>query len=357
MAVPDGFIVERKNPAKVVAPKFVSAFSSTRLATSTRPSILHDTVPRISGVDRSKRATGPLAQKPSTLRVRKPPPPPEPPAASSSTRSGNPLSALRPVFVLPQRPAPAQKAVPLLDRVPPPLHATARPMKTIFTTSLARATDFRSAAGAAELLSIFLKEHGHGFVDPTERELQRGLEQSPEKMSKRKRGTRFAGGGLADRARTRFHQSKTALALWQSGIELKMRKGQATSPDMRLRVAEVVYAATSDDHQRPGHAPCLGLVRCRAVPERKDADGEVVVLLNFDGTDSAAPPFNKPGDLVGGGELHIWRPWQTVTLPSSELGDPLHNTPSDSAFVPPRTSSENTTVLFCTRFWIRRSRS
>lgn len=193
MAVPDGFIVERKNPAKVVAPKFVSAFSSTRLATSTRPSILHDTVPRISGVDRSKRATGPLAQKPSTLRVRKPPPPPEPPAASSSTRSGNPLSALRPVFVLPQRPAPAQKAVPLLDRVPPPLHATARPMKTIFTTSLARATDFRSAAGAAELLSIFLKEHGHGFVDPTERELQRGLEQSPEKMSKRKRGTRFAG--------------------------------------------------------------------------------------------------------------------------------------------------------------------
>lgn len=136
-----------------------------------------------------------------------------------------------------------------------------------------------------------------------------------------------------------------------------MRKGQATSPDMRLRVAEVVYAATSDDHQRPGHAPCLGLVRCRAVPERKDANGEVVVLLNFDGTESAAPPFNKPGDLVSGGELHIWRPWQTMTLPSSELGDPLHNTPPDSAFVAPRTSSENTSVLFCTRFWIRRSRS
>lgn len=37
-----------------------------------------------------------------------------------------------------------------------------------------------------ERLSIFLMQHGHGFVDPTEKELKRGVEQSPEKRAKNK---------------------------------------------------------------------------------------------------------------------------------------------------------------------------
>lgn len=53
-------------------------------------------------------------------------------------------------------------------------------------TRIARATDIRTEQGTAEILAIFLRHHGTGYVDPVEREMTRGLEQSPEKRNKAK---------------------------------------------------------------------------------------------------------------------------------------------------------------------------
>ena len=60
------------------------------------------------------------------------------------------------------------------------------------TTNVALATDIRSESGQAEVLSLYLQQHGHGFVDPTEREMRRGLETSPEKLSKYTKNAKFA---------------------------------------------------------------------------------------------------------------------------------------------------------------------
>lgn len=59
-------------------------------------------------------------------------------------------------------------------------------MTSIMQTRIARATDIRTEAGTAEILAIFLRHHGTGYVDPVEREMKRGLEQSPEKRNKKK---------------------------------------------------------------------------------------------------------------------------------------------------------------------------
>jgi hypothetical protein len=43
------------------------------------------------------------------------------------------------------------------------------------------ATDPTKDGAGAELLSLFLQQHGHSFVSPLEREMQRGIGLSPRK--------------------------------------------------------------------------------------------------------------------------------------------------------------------------------
>ena len=72
---------------------------------------------------------------------------------------------------------------PALPGPPKPGPAT---MKTISTTRLAQATDPFSDKGALGLLSIFTKAENKERMDPVEKELKRGLFQSPEKTAKTK---------------------------------------------------------------------------------------------------------------------------------------------------------------------------
>lgn len=75
---------------------------------------------------------------------------------------------------------------------PPPQPTGGRPildptkMKTILTTRVAVAMDPRTESGTDELLGIYLEQNTGTHVPPAERELQRGLKQSPEKASKSK---------------------------------------------------------------------------------------------------------------------------------------------------------------------------
>lgn len=90
-----------------------------------------------------------------------------PPILQSSTRS----ASLKPLPMAPPRPS--------TDRAPPPLSPSK--LKTISTTHVARATDPRTENGSVELLSIFLRQRGTEFLSADEKELRRGLEQTPEK--------------------------------------------------------------------------------------------------------------------------------------------------------------------------------
>lgn len=149
------------------------------------------------------------------LKVLKPPVFLPPAAAAPQTSKVEPshktasasLSSLQPTLKLP--PAPSEKprsilkpppvpippsakpSVPLKPLVPPP-HPSHRPtspnkpMKTILTTSVAQATDPTKEGAGAELLSLFLQQHGHNFTSSTDRELQRGVMVSPDKRSRGK---------------------------------------------------------------------------------------------------------------------------------------------------------------------------
>jgi hypothetical protein len=247
---PDGFQkpkpTSRYKPPESIT-KFVSAFNDSpvkptalprsppknSLATNDRPRnpFVDFDVPREPEAGPSKPSVLTRQLKPSSathppraaktdralppLKVLKPPvflpPAPAAPQTSkvepSNKTAGASLSSLQPTLKLP--PAPSEKprsilkpppvpippstkpSVPLKPLAPPP-HPTHRPtspkkpMKTILTTNVAQATDPTKEGAGAELLSLFLQQHGHNFTSLTDRELQRGVMVSPDKRSRGK---------------------------------------------------------------------------------------------------------------------------------------------------------------------------
>ena len=77
----------------------------------------------------------------------------------------------------PPPPPPPRKGPSLLD---------ASKLKTISTTRVALATDPRTESGTSEILALQLGQAVSSYVPPAQRELNRGLGQSPEKASKAK---------------------------------------------------------------------------------------------------------------------------------------------------------------------------
>ena len=61
------------------------------------------------------------------------------------------------------------------------IYSTTKPLKPISATRIALATDIRSEGGAAEVLGLFVQQHGTGYVSIDDRELARGLDFSPHK--------------------------------------------------------------------------------------------------------------------------------------------------------------------------------
>ncbi|TFK77581.1 hypothetical protein K466DRAFT_608003, partial [Polyporus arcularius HHB13444] len=77
----------------------------------------------------------------------------------------------------PPPPPPLRKGPPLPD---------VSKLKTILTTRVAVAMDPRTESGTDELMALYLEQNAPTYVPPAERELNRGLGQSPEKASKAK---------------------------------------------------------------------------------------------------------------------------------------------------------------------------
>lgn len=220
---PDGFDkppVKSKSSGKVNVPEFVSAFGET---SSTADSSMSK-IPRIPTKSvnpprpRALReftsiASSTTSSKPSKLRVVKPLIPIVPTTAGETSASGareiSVLAQHHPVTTVPQEkhpgsvknrlkfkvhtvpPQPKSKAsVPISLMALPAIADQSRQkdseMKTLSTTRVALATDPLSENGAVGLLSMLLQQHEHDLTDPADREMQRGLLQSPEKASKAK---------------------------------------------------------------------------------------------------------------------------------------------------------------------------
>ncbi|KAI0717728.1 hypothetical protein C8T65DRAFT_640580 [Cerioporus squamosus] len=238
---------------------------------------------------------------PQNLHVMKPPPPPPPP----------------------------RKGLPLPE---------ASKLKTISTTRVAVTMDPRTESGTDELMALHLEHNAPTYMPPAERELNRGLGQSPEKASKAKTA-KFTRGGLAERAKYLFSEQHTALALWYKDMTLQATRPQThtrVAPDLCLRIVEVVHIASIVSLQRSQNVPRLCILRCAKVIKGRTT-GDLTVLLDFGGPGSPAGKTHTLDEIKEGRDVHAWRPWNSSQVDEEEMR--RHG-------APPRDGS----TLFCTRF-------
>ncbi|KAL1719654.1 hypothetical protein EV715DRAFT_198692 [Schizophyllum commune] len=130
----------------------------------------------------------------NTTTPRRPPPLPPPVSAAK------PTPKLRPAI-----------APPLPPKTPP------KYTKTILTTNVARATEFGTEGGNAEVASLMLQSHAVVPVLPLTEE-ERGLYRSPSKKDG-VRPERHVPGGLAARAASLISSTQSAVALWQTDMD------------------------------------------------------------------------------------------------------------------------------------------
>ncbi|KAI9571858.1 hypothetical protein HD554DRAFT_2016088 [Boletus coccyginus] len=240
------------------------------------------------------------------------------------TSSEKPRSILKP----PPLPVPSTKpSVPLKPLAPPPLPehrptSPKKPMKTILTTNVAQATDPTKEGTGAELLSLFLQQHGHNFTSSTDRELQRGVMVSPDKRSRGK-DPKFIRGGMAERFQHRISCTKTDFVLWRRQMERKMESGSAFGSDMQLRMMRILDVAKVSERSRFTAGPRSGLALCRLTRRHPLTTGDLtlgtyVVLFNFGPTNGGRSPVSSADCFEEGSDVMVWLPWQKVELVGAE---------------------------------------
>ncbi|KAF9219337.1 hypothetical protein BS17DRAFT_717720 [Gyrodon lividus] len=244
-----------------------------------------------------------------------------------------PTASEKPRSILKPPPMPVvstgKHAAPLKPLAPPPLPVQ-RPtsphknMKTILTTSIAQVTDPTKEGAGAELLSLFLQQHGHSFTSSTDRELQRGVMVSPDKRSRRK-DPKFVRGGLAEQAQHRISCEKTDFALWKRQMEQKVQSGSKFPSDMRLRILNILHVAKTPERPRSMPVPRAGLALCRLTSRHKLASGDLtlgtyVVLFNFAPTHGGSSAISSADQFQEGTDIIAWMPWQKVDLAGIEGG-------------------------------------
>ncbi|EIW76712.1 hypothetical protein CONPUDRAFT_84659 [Coniophora puteana RWD-64-598 SS2] len=248
----------------------------------------------------------------------------------------------KPVSVMRRAPppmpvAPSTKPEVAMKQLHPPAMPGAAPaspprnMKTIMSTRVAQITDPTKDGGAAEVLSLFLQQHGHSFMSSADRELQRGVMVSPDKRSKGGKEPKFIRGGLAERAQHVISGTQTNYTLWRRQMEQKLESGSTArlSPDVRFKVLKVLHILRSQDkpgarapraHPASSSAPRCGLALCVLVgrPKLKFnvgelADGQTyLVLLPFSPSSSAV--VGAAEHLQEESEIMAWMPWQSAEL-------------------------------------------
>ncbi|KIK93760.1 hypothetical protein PAXRUDRAFT_494334 [Paxillus rubicundulus Ve08.2h10] len=235
--------------------------------------------------------------------------PPPMPIASSSKHTGA-FKPLAPPPLLVLGPASPQKN-----------------MKTILTTNIARIIDPTKEGGGAELLSLFLQQHGHNFTSSVDRELQRGVMLSPDKRSRGK-DLKFVRGGLAERAQHQISCAKTDFALWKRQMERKVEFGSKFPSDMRLRMLKILHVSKAPERPRSIPVPRYGLALCRLTSQHKLASGDLtlgtyVVLFNFAPTHGASSAISSAELFEENMDVMAWMPWQKVDLAGIESGTGL----------------------------------
>ncbi|KAG1774694.1 hypothetical protein EV702DRAFT_974398 [Suillus placidus] len=245
-------------------------------------------------------------------------------ASSSKPRS---FSILKP----PPRPQLATKAI-VLKPLAPPSFAPFPPKKSL--TNLKPISSFainptKDGAGA-ELLSLFLQQHGHNFVTPFEREIQRGIGLSPRK-NKSAKGM-FVRGGMAARAQHLISGTKTDHTLWCLQLKQKLLSASPSAPtlscDLRLHILRVLPLPTKTPTPTRVHiAICRISSRHRSANVTDLRDQCYVVLF---------PHAVEPSrNFEEGRDVLVWTPWYKATLSTVVPREVLGNL-SVEPLMPPR---------------------
>ncbi|KAJ4000613.1 hypothetical protein F5050DRAFT_1803954 [Lentinula boryana] len=282
------------------------------------------------------------------------------------------LKPLVPPRLPTHKPVVGQKALPL----PPPIHlpsciSPSKPLRTIATTRVARATDLSTENGAAELASIVLQ---NPVVLETADipEIKSGLDLSPQKSNPFGRAPKFVRNGLAAHAASLLSHANTSLALWAKEYSTLTR---FPKPDLRLRVIRVFHRPSQQTHAKSN----VGLALCRLlhnqslltknerlsavtefpvldVDEDNPSSSMVLVLFSFPShPSSSSTPIRNPATFEEDVEFWIWKPWRTLTLNSSQL----HSLSASNSGLAQDDGSGavESIALFCDRFGCYRART
>jgi len=151
--------------------------------------------------------------------------------------------------------------------------------------------DLDTEDGNMELSSLLIqREYGpeHVSLSSTDKQINRGLEVSPEKAGhSRQSSKKFARGGLADQASILLSRSQTTGALW---LRQMQSTNQRIKPDMRVTVIQVLHTSIRSM-----------LVKCAVLGGLDDT--EIQIMLS------------RPDDefrLDHGREIHLWEPWTII---------------------------------------------
>lgn len=226
--------------------------------------------------------------------------------ANTSCSKPRSFSILKP----PPRPQPNTKAIVLKPLAPPsfapfPQKKTFTNMKPISSFAINPTKD----GAGAELLSLFLQQHGHNFVTPFEREIQRGIGLSPRK-NKNAKG-KFVRGGLAARAQHLISGTKTDHTLWCLQLKQKISSASPSAPtlsyDLRLHILRVLPLPTKTPTPTLVHiAICRISSRHRSANITDLRDQCYVVLF---------PHFAEPSrNFEEGRDVLVWMPWYKAML-------------------------------------------
>ncbi|KAG1875810.1 hypothetical protein F4604DRAFT_1955185 [Suillus subluteus] len=224
--------------------------------------------------------------------------------ASSSTPQS--FSILKP----PPRPQPTTKAI-VLKPLAPPSFAPFPPKKS--STNMKPISSFainpiKDGAGA-ELLSLFLQQHGHNFVTPFEREIQRGIGLSPRK-NKNAKGN-LVRGGMAARAQHLISGTKTDYTLWCLQLKQKLSSASPSAPalscDLRLHILRVLPLPTKTPTPTRVHIAICRISSRHRFANITDLRDQCYVVL-FPHVVEPSRNFEEGKDVLA------WMPWYKAML-------------------------------------------
>ncbi|KAG1803185.1 uncharacterized protein BJ212DRAFT_1396588 [Suillus subaureus] len=272
-------------------------------------------------------------------------------ASSSKPRS---FSVLKP----PPRPQPNTKTIVLKPLAPPsfapfPSKKLSTNMKPISSFAINPTKD----GAGAELLSLFLQQHGHNFVTPFEREIQRGIGLSPSKNKSAKgkfvRYVRVSrghwpivteardtnSGGMAARAQHLISGTRTDYTLWCLQLKQRLSSASPSAPtlscDLQLRILRVLPLPTKTPTPTRVHIAICRISSRHRFANITDLRDQCYVVL-FPHVIEPSRNFEEGRDVLA------WMPWYKAMLspvvPKEVLGglsvEPLM--PPRSVIIVPR---------------------